>query len=191
MSQEQVAAADLLQVEQEARNAAVKASGEFLRTVGVGAVAAPSDSTCYRCKGSFRYYALCSENSMEAVEEESAASSAESGRQEKDSGKKKTEARICVSCEVKLRTEQWPSFQLDFKRKFPDYCTEGEVRRDFKRVNKGKTWATSSRIFPEMKHIVAHEKMTGANATLTKRDKCKMVINETKKMAESMLEESE
>ena len=116
MSQEQVAAADLLQVEQEARNAAVKASGEFLRTVGVGAVAAPSDSTCYRCKGSFRYYALCSENSMEAVEEESAASSAESGRQEKDSGKKKTEARICVSCEVELRTEQWPSLPPNFKR---------------------------------------------------------------------------
>ena len=81
---------------------------------------------CYRCKTEHRCFALCSENSMEVEESEA-------------------EVRICVQCEMALRSLEWPSLPTNFKRKHPDYCTENEVRRDFKKVNKGQNGALTSR----------------------------------------------
>ena len=47
-------------------------------------------------------------------------------------------SRVCASCELKMRIQEWDLRPAAFRESKPDYATSQGVRRDMKMANKGR-----------------------------------------------------
>ena len=50
--------------------------------------------------------------------------------------------RICVKCEIELRTKEFAKWSSEEKKKDPDYATEKKVQKDIKVANRGKAYSS-------------------------------------------------
>ena len=49
-------------------------------------------------------------------------------------------SRVCASCELRMRTQEWDQLPAAFRESKPDYATFQGVRKDQKMANKGRLW---------------------------------------------------
>ena len=63
-------------------------------------------------------------------------------------------SRVCASCELRMRTQEWDQLPAAFRAAKPDYATFQGVRRDQKTANKGRLWnSTGHHIFKAKQEI--------------------------------------
>ena len=111
------------------------------------------DTKCASCHGTLKYFRMWSSYRDEDDIPDSMFLEEELEKQTPKTGL--TWKRICASCELQKRQQEWESRSEEQRAKVgPDYATEVRVIRDMKRVNKGKIWnETASQLIEATRQI--------------------------------------